>query len=56
MSRNVPVHVRQKNGERTVWWFNRDVAVAVLNGHSCGPIPHFSAPLSDTPIRFSIHG
>ena len=52
MSRNVPVHVHRKNGERTVWWFNHNVPVADLKGHSCGPIPHFSAPLSDTPIRF----
>jgi hypothetical protein len=54
MSRNVPVHVLQKNGELTVWVFNRDVPVAVLTGHSCGPIPHLSEPLSNKPIRFSI--
>lgn len=49
MSRNVPVHVRRKNGELTVWVLNRDVPVTDLKSHWCGPNPHFSEPLRDTP-------
>ena len=39
LSRSMRLEVRLTDGELTVWWANRNVAIAKLTGSWQGPIP-----------------
>ena len=41
------VEVRLTEGELTVWWADRPIAITKLTGSWCGPIPHATGPGSE---------
>jgi len=50
-SRDIMVHVRQTNGELTVWWPDKDQPVATLKAQWCGPIPPSTGPGSRSYLK-----
>jgi len=41
------LEVRLTDGELTVWWANRNIAIAKLTGSWQGPIPPSTGPLNE---------
>lgn len=46
LSCSLRLEVRLTDGELTVWWVNRNIAIAKLSGYWRGPIPPSTGPSS----------